>query len=84
LAVAGSTLAVAALFNPVRKRIQDWVDRRFSRSRYDAQKVIDRFAGSLQDRVDSEGLVNGWVGVVSETMQPTSVSVWVRDNRGPS
>jgi hypothetical protein len=84
LAVAGSTLAVAALFNPVRRRIQAWVDRRFSRSRYDAQKVMDRFAGSLQDRVDSEGLVNGWVGVVSETMQPASVSVWVRDNHVPS
>ena len=78
LAVAGSTLAVAALFNPVRKRVQDWVDRRFNRSRYDARQVIDRFAGSLQGGVDSEGLVNGWVSVVSETMEPVSVAVWVR------
>ena len=79
LAIAASTLAVAALFNPVRKRVQVWVDRRFNRSRYDAQKVMDRFAGSLQDRVDSEEVVQGWVGVVSETMQPVSVAVWVRE-----
>jgi len=78
LAVAGSTLAVAALFNPVRRRVQDWVDRRFNRSRYDARQVMDRFAGSLQGGVDSEGLVNGWVSVVSETMEPSSVAVWVR------
>jgi hypothetical protein len=78
LAVAGSTLAVAALFNPVRKRVQGWVDRRFNRSRYDAQKVMDRFAGSLRDRVDSEEVVDGWVGVVAETMQPAAAGVWVR------
>jgi hypothetical protein len=81
LAIAGSTLAVAALFNPVRRRVQVWVDRRFNRSRYDTQRVMDRFAGSLQDRVDSEGLVEGWVDVVSETMQPASVAVWVREGR---
>ncbi len=79
LAVAGSTLAVAALFNPVRKRVQGWVDRRFNRSRYDAQKVMDRFAGSLRDQVDSHEVVDGWVGVVAQTMQPESVSVWVRE-----
>jgi hypothetical protein len=81
LAVAGSTLAVAALFNPVRKRVQGWVDWRFNRSRYDAQRVMERFAGSLQDRVDSQEVVDGWVGVVSETMQPASVAVWVREGR---
>ncbi len=79
LAVAGSTLAAAALFNPVRKRVQTWVDRRFNRSRYDHQRVMDRFAGSLRDRVDSEEVVDGWVGVVAQTMQPASVSVWVRE-----
>ncbi|MEX1133253.1 MAG: hypothetical protein WED83_00230 [Acidimicrobiia bacterium] len=78
LVVAATTLAVAALFNPVRKRVQVWVDRRFNRSRYDAQRVMDRFAGSLRDRVDTEEVVDGWVGVVSETMQPTAVAVWVR------
>ena len=79
LAVAGSTLAVAALFNPLRRRVQTWVDRRFNRSRYDAQKVMDGFAGSLRDRVDPDGVVDGWVGAVSETMQPTTVAVWVRE-----
>jgi hypothetical protein len=79
LAVAGSTLAAAAAFNPVRRRVQEWVDRRFNRSRYDAEKVMQGFAGSLQGQVDSEGLVDGWVGVVSATMQPASVAVWVRE-----
>ncbi len=79
LAIAASTLAVAALFNPVRRRVQVWVDRRFNRSRYDAQRVMDRFAGSLRDRVDSVEVVDGWVGVVSETMQPASVGVWLRE-----
>ena len=78
LAVAGSTLAVAALFNPVRKRVQALVDRRFNRSRYDAQLVVDDFAGSLRDRVDTEEVVDGWVGVVAETMQPAAAGVWVR------
>jgi hypothetical protein len=78
LVVAGSTLAVAALFNPVRRRVQAWVDRRFNRSRYDAERVMDGFASSLRDRVDPEGVVDGWVGVVSDTMQPRSVAVWVR------
>jgi hypothetical protein len=79
LAVAGSTLAAAALFNPVRKRVQGMVDRRFNRSRYDAQRVMDRFAGSLRDQVDTGEVLGGWVGVVAETMQPASASVWVRE-----
>ena len=78
LVVAGATLGVAFLFNPVRTRIQAWVDRRFNRSRYDAQKVMDRFAGSLRDQVDSDQVMDGWVGVVTETMQPASVGVWLR------
>lgn len=78
LAVAGSTLAVAALFNPLRKRLQGWVDRRFNRSRYDAERVMQQFAGSLQGRVDEDDLVNGWVVVVSKTMHPASAAVWVR------
>jgi hypothetical protein len=79
LLVAGSTLAVAALFNPLRRRVQGWVDRRFNRSRYDAERVMEEFAGSLQDRVDPDGVVEGWLGVVAETMQPSSVGVWVRE-----
>jgi drug/metabolite transporter (DMT)-like permease len=78
LAVAGSTLVVAALFNPLRKRLQGWVDRRFNRSKYDAERVMEHFAGSLQDRVDEDELVRGWVGVVSATMEPAAASVWVR------
>ena len=78
LAIAASTLAVAALFNPVRKRVQTWVDRRFNRSRYDAQKVMDGFSGSLRDQVDPIGIIQGWVGVVSDTMQPAAAGVWVR------
>jgi hypothetical protein len=78
LVVAVSTLAVAGLFSPVRKRVQGWVDRRFNRSRYDAERVMSEFVGSLRDRVDPDGVVDGWVGVVAETMQPTSVGVWVR------
>jgi len=81
LAIAGSTLAVAALFNPLRSRIQKVVDRRFNRSHYDAQRVIQGFAGSLQGRADSEGIVEGWVGVVSETMQPSMVAIWVREGK---
>lgn len=80
LAVAGSTLVVAALFNPLRKRLQGWVDRRFNRSKYDAERVMEQFAGSLQDRVDEDDLVQGWVGVVSETMQPAAAAVWVRES----
>ena len=78
IAVAGSTLGVAALFNPVRRVVLVRVDRRFNRSRYDAQKVMDEFAGSLRDRVDAREVVGGWVGVVSETMQPAAAGVWVR------
>jgi hypothetical protein len=78
LVVAVSTLAVAGLFNPVRRRVQGWVDRRFNRSRYDAERVMSEFVAGLRGRVDRDGVVEGWVGVVSETMQPTSVGVWVR------
>jgi hypothetical protein len=79
LAVAGSTLVVAALFNPLRRRVQGGVDRRFNRQRYDAQRVMDGFAVSLRDRVDPEEVMNGWVGVVSSTMQPDVIGMWVRD-----
>jgi hypothetical protein len=84
LAVAGSTLVVAALFNPLRRRVQDWVDRRFNRQRYDAQRVMDGFAVSLRDRVDPEEVMNGWVGVVSSTMQPDAIGMWVRNEDEPT
>jgi hypothetical protein len=79
LVVAASTLAVAALFNPMRKRVQAWLDRRFNRSQYDAQRVVDEFAGSLRDRVEVRDLIVGWTGAVSHTMQPSAIGVWVRD-----
>jgi hypothetical protein len=79
LAVAGATLGAAALFNPLRTWIRGWVDRRFNRSRYDAEQVIEGFVSSMRARVDPDGLVEGWVGVVSETMQPASVGAWVRN-----
>lgn len=78
VSVAGSTLVVAALFNPLRKRVQSLVGRRFNRSRYDAERVVEAFAGSLRDRIDPDGLVVGWVGVVSDTMEPSAVGVWTR------
>lgn len=79
LVVAGSTLAVAALFNPLRRRVQGWVDRRFNRSHYDAERVMEAFARSLRDRVDPDGVVTDWLGVVRDTMQPSTSGVWVRN-----
>lgn len=82
LAVAGSTLAAAALFTPLRRRVQAGVERRFNRSRYDAEQVMDHFSESLRQDLDPDTVVEGWVGVVSETMHPTSISVWVRNDFG--
>jgi hypothetical protein len=79
LVVAATTLAVAAVFNPLRRRVQSTVDRRFNRSRYDAERVIDDFAGSLRDRTDPVEVVDGWMGVITETMQPVAIGVWTRD-----
>jgi hypothetical protein len=81
LAVAISTLAVAALFNPVRRRVQAGIDRRFNRARYDTQQVMDRFATTLRDRLDVTELSLGWREVVTETMEPSAVSVWIREGR---
>jgi hypothetical protein len=76
--IAASTLAVFALFNPLRRRVQNAVDRRFNRSRYDSRRVMDHFADTLRDQLDANQVVEGWVGVVSETMQPVSVGLWLR------
>jgi hypothetical protein len=77
--VAATTLGVAAVFNPLRKRIQDWVDRRFNRARYDAEQVMDDFAVKVRDQVDPGELIVGWTNVVSDTMHPSTLSVWVRE-----
>ena len=78
LTIAASTLVVFALFNPLRQRIQGLVDRRFNRSRYNSQRVIDGFSETLRNQIDSDQVVEGWVGVVNQTMQPSAVGVWVR------
>jgi hypothetical protein len=78
IAVAASTLAVAAMFNPLRRRVQAVVDRRFNRSSYDAERVMDGFSASLRDEMDPDRVLHGWVSVVNETMKPALSGVWVR------
>jgi hypothetical protein len=79
LAVVASTLAIAALFTPVRRRVQDVVDRRFFRRKYDAERTVDQFARAVRDEVDVDRLRGALLGVVEETMQPEYVSLWVRE-----
>jgi hypothetical protein len=80
VAVAGSTLVAAALFNPLRRRVQLKVDRRFNRARYDADQMVAAFAGRLKDTVNADSVRDDLAGVVHQAMEPTLVSLWVNEH----
>ncbi len=79
VAVAGSTLAVAALFNPLRRRVQRMVDRRFNRARYDTDRLVAAFAVRLKDAVDQDAIQADLAGVVQQALEPAHVTVWMSD-----
>ena len=77
VAVAASTLVAAALFNPLRRRVQHVVDRRFNRARYDADQTVAAFAARLKDAVDLNAIRDDLAGTAGQTLEPAHVSVWI-------
>jgi hypothetical protein len=83
LAIVTSTLVIAALFNPLRRRTQGFIDRRFYRRKYDAAKTFEAFSATLRDVTDLDALGDEVVGVILRTMQPSHATLWLRPDQAP-